>query len=421
MAEAAAVQSPIMADATWMIYGANGYTGELVAREAVRRGERPILAGRNAGAVEALAAELELPARVFPLTDPGSVRANLVDVAAVVHCAGPFVHTSRPLVRGCLASGTHYLDITGEIPVFEAILAHGADARRAGVALLPGVGFDVVPTDCLAARLAAALPGATHLELAFYGDGGGVSRGTLKTMIEGLPHAGAERRDGRIVPLPAVYDAKEIEFSCGPRWAMTVAWGDVSTAFHTTGIPNIRVYTGASPAAIRRMRRLRPLLPLAGLGPVKALLRAWAAHRDPGPDAEVRESGRVYLWGRAADAAGASVTATLETPEGYAFTATSAVECTLRLLARRWRRRAGLLDPGPGLRRRPGRATTGGGGGRAGAVRRVPARLRRPGARLGKRFGRCHRIRRAGSRATPLVRTPRAPGRGRRGGRRPSP
>ena len=120
---------------------------------------------------------------------------------------------------------------------------------------------------------------------------------------------------------------------------MTVAWGDVSTAFHTTGIPNIRVYTGAPPAAIRRMRRLRPLLPMAGLRPVKALLKAWADHRDPGPDAETRESGRVYLWGRAADAAGTSVTATLETPEGYAFTAASAVECTLRLLT-------GAVEPG---------------------------------------------------------------------------
>ncbi len=318
---------------TWMIYGANGYTGELVARRAVERGERPILAGRDAAAVEALAADLDLPARPFPLTDPGSARVNLVDVDAVLHCAGPFVHTSRPMVDACLGSHTHYLDITGEIGVFESILPRDAEAKRAGAALLPGVGFDVVPTDCLAARLAAALPGATHLELAFHSERGGVSRGTLKTMIESLPHAGAERRNGKIVPLPAVYDLKEIELSCGPRWAMTLAWGDVSTAFHTTGIPNIRVYTGTPPAAARRLQRLRALLPVAGLGPVKALLKAWVDHRDPGPDEETRKSARVYLWGRATDATGASVTGTLETPEGYAFTAESAVECTLRALA----------------------------------------------------------------------------------------
>lgn len=340
-----------MSDKPWMIYGANGYTGELVARHAIERGERPVLAGRSAGAVEALAGELGLAARVFPLTDPGSARANLVDVDAVLHCAGPFVHTSRPLVEACLASGTHYLDITGEIQVFEAILARGAEARRAGVALLPGVGFDVVPTDCLAARLAAALPAATHLELAFHGAGGGISHGTLTTMIENLPRAGAVRRDGRIVPVPAAFDAKQIEFSCGRRWAMTIPWGDVSTAFHTTGIPNVRVYTAAPPASIRRLQRLRPLLRVAGLRPVKALLKAWVDRKVTGPDEQARAKGRMYLWGRAAvgeatgepteptEPGGEAATATLETPEGYALTALAAVECVRRLLA-------GDVEPG---------------------------------------------------------------------------
>jgi short subunit dehydrogenase-like uncharacterized protein len=328
-----------VAGKTWMIYGANGYTGELVARRAAAAGERPILAGRGAAGVKALAAQLDLPARVFPLTDPGSLRANLVDVDAVLHCAGPFLHTSRPLVDACLAGGTHYLDITGEIPVFEAIFARDAEARAAGVALLPGVGFDVVPSDCLAARLAAALPGATRLELAFHSAGSGFSHGTLTTMIESLPAAGAVRREGKIVPVPAAFDAREIPFSCGPRWAVTIPWGDVSTAFHTTGIPNIRVYAAVPPSAIRRLRRFRPLLPLAGLAPVKALLKAWVDRKVTGPDEHARETARTFLWGRVADDEGHEITATLETPEGYALTAASALECTRRL-------RAGAVAPG---------------------------------------------------------------------------
>jgi short subunit dehydrogenase-like uncharacterized protein len=322
--------------ADWLIYGATGYSGELVAREAVRRGQRPVLAGRGAAAVEKLAGELNLPSRVFGLDDAAANERALAGpprIAAVLHCAGPFVHTSAPMVRACLAARAHYLDITGEIPVFEAVLAAGPAARAAGVALLPGAGFDVVPSDCLAARLAEALPDATDLVLAFANAGGGFSRGTLKTMVESLPHAGAVRRAGRIVPVPIAYEVREIEFGCGRRWAMTIPWGDVATAYHTTGIPNIRVFTATPRRTVRRARRLRAFLPLLGWRPVKRLVQATISRRVSGPLPEVRETARVYLWGEARNAAGERVTATLETPEGYRLTASSAVECMLRVLA----------------------------------------------------------------------------------------
>jgi short subunit dehydrogenase-like uncharacterized protein len=316
----------------WMIYGANGYTGELAAREAARRGLRPVLAGRNAEAVAALALELGLSSRAFGLDDPAAVRAGLDGLAAVLHCAGPFVRTSAPMVAACLAARVHYLDITGEIAVFEPVLSRSREAERAGVALLPGVGFDVVPSDCLAARLAEALPGAVELDLAFASDRGGYSRGTLKTMIESLPALGAVRRGGRIVAVPAAYDRRKIDFggALGERWTMTIPWGDVSTAFHSTGIPDIRVYTAAPPAAIRRLRLLSHLAPLAALGPIKRSLQRRVERTVTGPSAEVRATARTYLWGQATDAAGRAATARLETPEAYAFTAVSAVEAATR-------------------------------------------------------------------------------------------
>ena len=206
-----------MPSQTFLVYGAYGYTGDLIAREAVRRGLSPILAGRREDSLLPLAEELGLDWRAFTLDDPQALRAGLEGVAAVLHCAGPFVHTSRSMVDACLAGGIHYLDITGEIAVFESILRRQQEAEETGVTLLPGVGFDVVPSDCLAARLAAALPGAAELRMAFYNAGGTMSRGTLKTMIEGLPAAGAVRRDGRIVPVPIAYDVRKIEFSCGPH------------------------------------------------------------------------------------------------------------------------------------------------------------------------------------------------------------
>jgi short subunit dehydrogenase-like uncharacterized protein len=329
-----------------MVYGANGYTGELVAREAHARGLEPVLAGRARSPIEALARELDLASRIFTLDDAEGVKGATEDVAAVLNCAGPFVQTARPLVKACLATGAHYLDITGEIAVFEALQRLGPRAQKAGIVLFPGTGFDVVPTDCLAAKLAAALPDATRLDLAFCSDKGSWSRGTLTTMLEGMPHSGAVRREGRIEGVPLAYDAKKIEFSCGPRWAVTIPWGDVSTAFYTTGIPNIRVYVGMPPRAIKRMRSFRPLLPVMGLRPVKRLAQWWVGRTVTGPDEAVRRTARTYVWGQVRNETGGRLTATLETPEAYAFTATAALECMRRVLA-------GEVEPGTWT---PGRA-----------------------------------------------------------------
>jgi saccharopine dehydrogenase (NAD+, L-lysine-forming) len=158
-------------------------------------------------------------------------------------------------------------------------------------------------------------------------------------MIESLPHAGAVRRNGRIVPVPLAWDSGPIEFSCGRRWAMTIPWGDVSTAFHSTGIPNIRVYTGMPPKQIRRVRRMNLLLPLLGWKPLKRLLQRQVDRRVTGPTEEIRGSARVYLWGEVRNAAGETATATLETPEAYAFTAVTAVESA-------WRAAQGKVEAG---------------------------------------------------------------------------
>lgn len=321
-----------MAKPLWMIYGATGYTGKLIAQQAVQKGFRPILAGRNGPAVHSLAHELELEGREFSLDDPLALASALADVAAVLHCAGPFVHTWRPMVEACLASGTHYLDITGEISVFESIQSRHEKAIDQGSVLLPSVGFDVVPSDCLAKLLAEALPDATDLKLAFTTSGGGTSRGTRKTMIEGLPAGGAIRRNGEIIQVPFAHDVESIPFSCGRRNSMTVAWGDVSTAYHSTGIPNIRVYTGIPPATLRKMRLLIKVAPLLKNRVIKWLVQTLIDRAPPGPSPQQRREARSYFWGRVRNAAGMTAACTLQIPEGYTFTAAAAVESMRRLL-----------------------------------------------------------------------------------------
>ncbi len=314
---------------SWMIYGANGYTGELIAREAVERGMQPLLAGRNRQAIEALGQQLGLETRIFSLDD--DVAAALSDQELVLHCAGPFSATSAPMIEACLASKTHYLDITGEIDVFEHAWKQDKRAQHADVLLCPGVGFDVVPTDCLAAGLVARLPAATSLVLAFEA-GGGPSRGTARTSIEGLGKGGRIRKDGKLHTVPTAWKTRSIPFPRGERNAVTIPWGDVFTAWVSTGVPNIEVYMSMSPAAVKKMKRLASLGPILAWGWVKRWLRGQVDQRVSGPDESRRSGTGVQVWGEAGSADGRRVQASLTGPNGYDMTVTASLGIVARLL-----------------------------------------------------------------------------------------
>ena len=228
----------------WLIYGVTGYSGELIAREACKRGLQPILAARSPGPLISLATELNLDYRCFDLDDVEQVAAQLDGVDVVVNCAGPFSATAATMLQACLAARVHYLDITGEIDVFEHVRSFHGLAVRAGIVLCPGVGFDVVPSDCLALALKQAMPDATELSLAFetYSP---PSPGTAKTIVENLAQRSHARINGHIVRVPQAWSVRHIDFGSGPKLAMSLSWGDVSTAFASTGIPNITVYIPA--------------------------------------------------------------------------------------------------------------------------------------------------------------------------------
>lgn len=315
----------------FLLYGANGYTGELTARTAAARGLRPILAGRTRASLEPLARELGLELRVFGLEDPEAVDEGLAGMDVVLHCAGPFSRTARPMAEACLRTKTHYLDITGEIAAFEALAACDAEARAAGVMLLPGTGFDVVPSDCLAAHLKRRLPEAKHLALAFTSSGG-LSRGTATTMVENLDKGGLVRRDGKLLRVPAAWKTRAIDFGRGERPCVTIPWGDVSTAYHSTGIPNVEVYLAVPAAMGIAMRLSRHLGPLLGSPPVRSLLLAWVRSGSAGPSAEVRSRARAVLWGEAADEGSGRAVARLRTPEGYSLTALTSLAIVERVL-----------------------------------------------------------------------------------------
>lgn len=324
-----------MADSPgWMLYGANGFTGRLIANESVARGMKPVLAGRSAERIERLGQDTGCPCRAFSLDSADEVAKHLDGLSAVLHCAGPFSQTAQPMIEACIARGVHYLDITGEIDVIEWASQQDDRARAASVTLLPAVGMDVVPSDCLAAMLSESLLNAVRLELAFSGQFS-LSPGTAKTIWQHIHSGGRVRQDGQIVRVPAAWKTMEIPFARKSRWAMTIPWGDVASAYHTTGIPNIEVYTALPRKQITRARRFRWLVALAGFRPVQSIGRRWIERRVSGPDEKELRHGRTEFWGRVADGDGNTAEAVMETPNGYTLTVQSSLAVLEEVLAGR--------------------------------------------------------------------------------------
>lgn len=304
-----------------VIYGSYGYTGQLISEIASRSTLNIVLSGRNRLKLKNQSDNLGLQFLPASLDQAKDLDRILHNALLVIHCAGPFHQTWKPMLDACIRNECHYLDITGEIGVFEGIKSRDREIRDAGIMAMPGTGFDVVPTDCLALHLKTKLPDAVSLELAFMGLGGGVSHGTAQTMADHLGEGGAIRENGKIKKVPAAFKVKEINFGRGIKTAVSIPWGDLSTAHFTTGIPNITVYTAMKRSALRMLKLSNIFAPVLRLKPVRNLIKRWVSNNVNGPDKKAREEGLSLIWGRVENKTGKYITAGLITPEGYKLTA----------------------------------------------------------------------------------------------------
>ena len=322
---------------SFLLYGANGYTGTLIARLASEYGLSPILAARREEAVKPLAASLNLDYRVFDLSNTKKLEDTLREVQVVLHAAGPFSQTARPMIEACMRTHTHYLDITGEIGVFEMAKKLDSSAREAGIMLMPGVGFDVVPTDCLALFLHQQMSDAHHLKLAFGSVGGGYSRGTAITMAQGAGEKSAERRNGVITPVPLGHKGMKVDFGLKELFVMSIPWGDVSTAYTTTGIPNIETYTAASPKTFKMLQYQS----LFNWILRTSMVRKWQINKiksgPAGPSDEKRARSKSLVWGEVSNPSGAVLRARLNGPEGYTLTAHSSLIITRKVIEKNFK------------------------------------------------------------------------------------
>lgn len=315
-----------------VIYGSYGYTGSLIVKECKFKGLKIMLSGRDPSKLKQQSEMIGYPFEVCSIDDPTALKRLLAKAEIIIHCAGPFQTTATQMVNACLETGTHYLDITGEYPVFEMLASLDTLAKEKAILIMPGVGFDVVPSDCLALHLSNRLPEATHLQLAFAISKGGVSRGTARTMVEGLGYGAMIRKDGNLTPIAIGEKVLDINFGDFRRTAMCIPWGDIATAWRSTGIPNIEVYSAVPARMISMAKASKWFNWLLRKRFIKDLLRKRVDARPAGPDDDRLNTGKCYLWGRVRDAKGNEQEARLQTASGYLLTARASVLIAKKIL-----------------------------------------------------------------------------------------
>jgi short subunit dehydrogenase-like uncharacterized protein len=317
---------------SFLLYGANGYTGKLIASLAKEYGLTPVLAGRREEALALMAKELNTAYHVVDLNDTVKLEAVLKEFPLVLHAAGPFKNTAKQMIDACLKTNTHYIDITGEIVVYEMAKKYNDAALKAGIMLMPGAGFDVVPTDCIALFLKNILPDANELKLAFASVGGGLSHGTALTMAEGMGEKSAERKDGKIIRVPLGHKGMWVDFGLKKLFVMSIPWGDISTAYTTTGIPDIVTYTGISPNTYRllKFQFLFNWLLRTSFMRNKSIKKINS--KPAGPSDERRAKSKGLVWGEVKNVSGQTAQARLIGPDGYTLTAHTSLIIAKKIL-----------------------------------------------------------------------------------------
>ena len=317
-----------------MLYGANGYTARLIIKELIGVGIKPVLAGRNQEKISTLADKHGFDSSIFSLDDTDVIEENLADVTVLINAAGPYSQTAKPFIDSCIRSKTHYIDITGEIDVFVYAESKNRDAEEAGIILCPGTGFDVIPTDCLSYLLKEKLPDATELNICFFSENGRPSIGTAKTSIEGLANGGRIRSNGIIEHVPLAHLVKEIDYGQGPKTAMSIPWGDVATAYYSTGIPNITVYTPRSKKGIDKIIKQRKWLFIMKLGIVQKFIKNKLQKKivNGGDSDEKRAQSKMWVWAEVKNDSGQLHSGKFQVGNGYDVTGFGAMAVAKYLL-----------------------------------------------------------------------------------------
>ncbi len=316
-----------------IIYGSYGYTGDLITELSLSKKFKILLAGRNEQKLKSQSEKTGYPYKAIDISNHEALVELLKEGDVLINAAGPFINTASQMVEACIEAKTHYLDINGDIKVFELIKTFDYKAQYAGIMLMPGTGFDVVPTDCMALKLKNKMPDAISLKIAFATIGGGVSHGTATTVAGRLGEDSIRRENGKLVPIAFGKNGILVDFREKKLFVMSIPWGDISTAYFTTGIPNIESFIGVPPKVYKLLKFQFLFNWLLRKKIIRKIIQNKIDSKPAGPNLEERQKAYTLVWAEIKNQAGDVLTSTLKTPDGYSLTATASLLIAEKILA----------------------------------------------------------------------------------------
>lgn len=302
-----------------LIYGAAGFMGQLFLKTI--HGEKLDIV---LGARDNFSSTYTL--RLFLLDNQTTIIENIKDVKLLINLAGPFKNTNKQLVEACIANGTHYIDIAGEVTELETVFAYDIKAKNANIMLMPGAGFGVVPTDIVANLAKDKLPDATHLKIAYITNGG-ASKGTLKSVLTDI------NKDGVILEndvfnkaMPAFKTFQFLVYNKEQEVVYNPWRADLFSAKISSGIQNIETYANFPSFIVKMMHGkllwLRDFI-------LKRLINLFPI----GPSEQQLEKGFTICFAEVKNAKGEKANAYIYGPEAYVFTANTLLAITKNIVA----------------------------------------------------------------------------------------
>lgn len=314
-----------------LLYGANGYSAQLIIEELLSKNILPVVAGRTHNKIKSAATKFGCEFKIFDLDDFETICNEIVNFKVVLNCAGPFQFTAEKLIKACIKEKVNYIDITGEIPVIEYAWSKNDEAKKAGICIIPSVGFDVIPTDCLSVITARKIKNPQSLEILLQNENVKISRGTLITTIEMMCNSGKLRKEGKIIDSPIGEKVFVKDIGEKKYYGISIPWGDVASAYYSTGIKNITVYLGVNRIIYSLRKVLLQLIKLLRVNLIKSGIIRIIKLLVTGPDEKKRKKVKSYIITSVKNEIESCTDINLVT-EGYTLTKIGAATAVERIL-----------------------------------------------------------------------------------------
>lgn len=315
-----------------IVYGAYGYTGKLISNQLKDKIQDVLLSGKNENKLRTLSDNTGFSFLAIDLQNKKNLTELFSQTEIVINAAGPFINTCCQIIEACIESKSHYIDINGDIKVFEIIKSYGEKATQAGVMILSGAGFDIVPSDCLAVKLKKMMTNPTHLKIAFATSGGGISHGTALTVLGRIGEKALKREDGKLKQISMGKNSMWVDFGEAKKFTINMSWGDVSTAYTSTGIENIETYMAVKPKIYYFLKLQFIFNWLLRLGIVRNMIKNYIDKNIVGPNEISREKAYSLFYAEIKNSSGHTMSARLKTDEGYNLTAKATVLIAKKVL-----------------------------------------------------------------------------------------